>query len=101
MEHAEQAEIAAEIARLASDVLQGVGALGKKRIVAKPLVGAEDCAQFRWDGERDQEVTDGHQPRGLRLEPGLLLGLAALIARAVTTEEEAGNREVGGWARQR
>jgi hypothetical protein len=83
MKHAKQSEIAAEMTRLPGDLLQGMRTFGEERVIAKPLMGTEEGAQFLRDGEGDQEVTNRQQPLGLRVEPGSLLRVTALIAGAV------------------
>src|SRR5688572_20506145 len=85
MEHTEEAKVTAESAPTAGHILDGPCALGEERIVAEPLVGAEEDAQLLRNREREQEVVDRQETLSLSIQPGLLLRLAALVAGAVAT----------------
>ena len=79
MEHAEEADLGAEMAGIASDLQQGFGAGVKQQVVDQPLVLQCERSQFPRQGEDDVDIAGGQQLPFPRLEPaqaGVALALA-------------------------
>ena len=69
MEHAEEADLGAEVTRIAGDLQQGFGAGVKQQVVDQPLVLQCERSQFSRQREDDVDIAGGQQFAFPRLEP--------------------------------
>jgi hypothetical protein len=69
MEHAEEADLCAEVARMASDLEQRCGTGMKKQVVDDALVLQRERSEFTGKGEDDVDIAGGQQFLFTRLEP--------------------------------
>jgi len=69
MEHAEEADLRAEVTRIASDLQQGGSTGVKQQVVDQPFILQCEWSQFPWQGEDDVHVAGGQQLSFPRLEP--------------------------------
>ena len=88
MEHAEEADLGAEVAGIAGDLQQGFGAGVKQQVVDQPFVLQGQRSEFPRQGEDDMDVAGGQQFPFPRLEPAqagvaLTLGAVPVAARVV------------------
>src|SRR3981189_317467 len=61
MEHAEEADLGAEVPGIASDLEQGRGAGVEQQVINQPLVLQGKWGQFAREGEDDMHVAGGEQ----------------------------------------
>src|SRR5258708_30225159 len=88
MEHAEEADLRAEVTRIASDLQQGCSTGVKQQVVDQPFILQCEWSQFPWQGEDHVHVAGGQQLSFPRLEPAqagvaLTLGAVPVSARVV------------------
>ena len=69
MEHAEEADLCAEVAGIASDLEQGRGAGLEEQVVDHALVLEGEGSQFTWQREDEVHVAGGQQFLFARLQP--------------------------------
>src|ERR1019366_1454272 len=81
MEHAEEANLRAEVTRIAGDLQQSCSAGVKQQVVDQPFILQCERSEFPWQGEDDVHVAGGQQLTLPRLEPaqaGVALTLGAV-----------------------
>ena len=88
MEHAEEADLGSEVARIAGDLQQGCSTGVKQQVIDQPFILQGERSQFPRHGEDDVHVTGGQQLPFPRLEPAqagvaLTLGAVPVSARVV------------------
>ncbi len=69
VEHAEEADLGAEVSPIAGDLQQGLGAGVKEQVVDEPLVLQCQRCQFTRQSEHSMDVASGQQFPLARLEP--------------------------------
>src|SRR5258708_21063527 len=69
MEHAEEADLGAEVPGIASELEQGRGAGVEQQVINQPLVLQGKCGQFAREGEDDMHVAGGEQLALAGFEP--------------------------------
>src|ERR1700750_2874230 len=69
MEHAEEADLCAEVARIASDLKQGGGTGLEEQVVDHALVLKGEGSKFTWQGEDEVHVAGRQQFPLARLQP--------------------------------
>ncbi len=78
MEHAEEADLRAQVARIASDLQQGGGTCLEQQVVDHALVLKRESSEFTGQGEDQVHVASGQQFPLACLEPAhASVGLAA------------------------
>src|SRR5437899_2117755 len=77
VQHAQQADSAADEARVLGQVQQRRGGSAKEQVVDQLLITAGEGAQLFREGEGDEEVIDGEQETLLRGQPFMGLFVAA------------------------
>ena len=88
MEHAEEADLRAQMPWIAGDLQQGLGAGVKQQVVDQPFVLQCERGQFPRQREDDVDIAGGQQFPFPRLEPAqagvaLALGTVPVAARVV------------------
>src|ERR1700692_1890248 len=88
VQYAEQANIGADILRVASDLEQRGGTDTEEQVVQQSLVLQHECRQFMGQREHDMEVRHGQQLGGTRSQPSgacvaLALGAVPVAARVI------------------
>jgi len=88
VEHAEEADLRAEVPRIASDLDQGLGCGMKQQVIDQPFVLQCERSQFPRQGEDDVHLAGGQQLSFTRLQPAqarvaLTLGAVPVTARVV------------------
>ena len=81
VEHAEEADLGAEVSRIAGDFEQGLSTGVKKQVVDGPFVLQCERRQFARQSEHGMDVASGQQFPLARLEPAH--ARVALASRAV------------------
>ena len=71
MEHAEEADLRAEVTRIAGDLQQGGSTGAKQQVVDQPFILQCERSQFPRQGEDDVYVAGGQQLPFPRLKPAL------------------------------
>src|SRR3989449_665536 len=71
MEHAEEADLRAEVTRIASDLQQSCSAGVKQQVIDQPFILQCERSEFPWQGEDDVHVAGGQQLPFPRLKPAL------------------------------
>ena len=69
MEHAEEADLRAEVSWIAGSFEQRCGTGAKEQIVKQPLVLEDERGELGGQGEDDMEVRHGQQLGGTRGQP--------------------------------
>jgi hypothetical protein len=69
MEHAEEADLRAEVAGIASDLQQGCGTGLEEQVVDDALVLEREWSEFPWQGEDEVHIAGGQQLPFACLEP--------------------------------
>jgi hypothetical protein len=59
MEHAEEADLRAEVTRIASDLQQSCSAGVKQQVIDQPFILQCERSQFPWQGEHDVHIAGG------------------------------------------
>src|SRR5208337_109312 len=88
MEHAEEADLRAEVTRIAGDLQQRGGTGVKQQVVDQPFILQCERSEFPRQGEDDVHVAGGQQLSFPRVEPAqagvaLALGAVPVSARVV------------------
>src|SRR5713226_90025 len=88
VEHAEEADLRAEVTRIASDLQQSCSTGVKQQVIDQPFILQCERSQFPWQGEDGVHVAGGQQLPLPRLEPAqagvaLTLGAVPVSARVV------------------
>src|ERR1700675_143679 len=88
MEHAEEADLRAEVPGIARDLQQSFGGGAKQQVIDQPFILQRQRSEFPWQGEDDVHVAGGEQLPLPRLEPAqarvaLTLGAVPVTARVV------------------
>ena len=85
VEHAEEADLGAEVARIAGDFKQGLSAGVEEQGVDEPLVLQGERSQFARQGEDGMDIASGQQFPLARLEPASARVALAAWAMSVAT----------------
>ena len=83
LQNSEQSQFGAKVFMVARDILQRTGALSDEQRIEILLVGADQRAEFRRDGEGHKRVRDGQEPLALASQPFRGVGVAALGTSAM------------------
>ena len=85
VEHAEEADLGAEVAGIASDLQQRLGAGLKQKVIDQLLVLECQRSQFAWQGEDDVDIAGGQQFLFAGVQPAQTGVALALWAVPVAT----------------
>jgi hypothetical protein len=94
MEHAEEADLRAEVTRIASDLKQRCGAGLKEQVVDDTLVLQCERSEFTRQGEDDVDIAGGQQFLFTRLEPAQTRVRLASRTMPVTTRVVGDSRRI-------